>query len=89
MTSFDNMNLEDVQTLSANDLEFLDSISPVIETYQPSTFYPIIVSLIIAVLAWTITSSYFTKYFENVKYLPVVQAGIIFSAVLISILFLI
>ena len=88
MTSFDEMKLDDVQTLSANDMNFLDTISPVTETHQPSTFHPIIVSLIIAALAWVITSSYFTKYFQNVQYLPIVQAGLIFSAVLVSILFL-
>lgn len=79
---------DDVQQLSPREMNLLDMISPEFETRQTSTFYPILVSLFVAVLAWGITSSYFTNVFKGVQYLPFIQAGIIFSVVLVSILFL-
>lgn len=87
MTSISDLNLQANQTLNDADARLLDQIAPHVG-HGSSTLNPMIASLIIALLAWGITSHYFTKFFNNVKYLPFVQSGLIFSAVLITILFL-
>lgn len=87
MTSIDSLNLQPTQTLSGDEISLLNQIAPDVSHGQ-TTLNPIIASLIIALLAWSITSNYFTKFFHNVTYLPLVQAGLIFSAVLVTILFL-
>jgi len=73
--------------LSGDEAHILNQIAPEIAQNQ-STLNPIIAALTIALLAWGISSSYFTRFFHNVSYLPIVQSGMIFSAVLLTFLFL-
>ena len=86
MTSIDSLNLAPTQSMSDDEMAILNQIAP--DVNKCSNYYPIIGAVIIAVLAWVVTSDYFTHFFKGVQYLPFAQAGIIFSAVLIVILFL-
>ena len=86
MTSLDSLNLADTQSMSAEEAAILNQISP--DIGKSSTIYPIIGAVIIAILAWGLSSEYFINFFKSVPYLSFAQAGIIFSATLIAILFL-
>jgi len=84
MTSIDNLELSESEA-SNDTYKLLDEIAPTQK--KQTTFYPLIIAIIIAIIAYVVTSGYFTNFFNNVSYLPLVQSGLIFSISLLMILY--
>lgn len=85
MTSVDNLDLSESESISRDTEKLLDEIAPLPK--KQSTLYPIICAAIIAAIVYVINSSYFTHWFGEVQYLGIVQVAIIFSFTLLIILY--
>jgi len=84
MTSIDKLDLES-ESISHDTSKLLDDIAPTPK--KMSTFFPIIIAIIIAIVVYVVNSTYFMSFFSGVQYLSIVQSALIFSISLLLILY--
>lgn len=89
MTSLDDIDFDDFQELSVDQENLLKELKPVVQTVAiRSSWGPIIVTTLIMILIVILNSEWITSKLENVTYYKYSLAGILFSSVLFSLLFL-
>lgn len=87
MTSLDTINLDEIQELSLDEENMLSSLGSKIIHSTPSHLPPIIVAAIITFLAFIFNSEWVLSKLEEVPYAKLALLGILFSLIILFLLF--
>jgi aspartokinase len=87
MTSLDTINLDELQDLSFDEENMLSSLGAKVVHSQSHHIQPIIVAAIITFLAFIFNSEWVLSKLEDVPYAKVALLGILFSSIILFLLF--
>lgn len=89
MTSLDQIDLDDYQDLSIGDQNIISNLAPkYTSSTSKATWFPIILAVIVTILSFLFNTEWILSKLQDIPYSKFALSGILFSLILISVLFL-